>query len=136
MRRAKVLIADDYWLFRQMLRALLEAEDDFQVTGEAANLQEAVHLARYYPPDVIVMGLRMLASRQEVAKLSRWPVAPWGAARLVAVGDTDLPEYADLARRQGAASYLGREGLAATLVHTLREVSRPPLSEQPEFAEG
>lgn len=136
MRRARVLIADDYWLYRQMLRALLEAEDDFQITGEAANLQEAVHLARYYPPDVIVMGMRMLASRQEVAKLSRWSVSPWGSARVVVVGDTDLPEYAELARRQGAATYLGREGLAATLVPTLREVNKPALSEQAELAEG
>jgi len=120
LRRARVLIADDYWLFRQMVRGLLEGEGDFHVTGEAASLQESVHLARYYPPDVIVMGVRMLAARQEAGKLSRWPVSPWGGARVVAVGDADLPEYADLAKKHGAVAYLGREGLSTTLVSTLR----------------
>lgn len=134
MNQAKVLIADDYWLFRQMLRALLEAEGDFRVVGEAASLQEAVHLARYYPPDVIVMGLRMLVSRQEAAKLSRWPVSPWGGARVVAVGDSDLPEYADLAKRQGAVTYLGREGLSSTLVHTLRDLRDPTSSQHADEA--
>lgn len=58
-RSIRVLIADDHPIFRFGLAALLEAEDDTDVVGEATTGLEAVALATELAPDVILMDLNM-----------------------------------------------------------------------------
>ena len=55
----RVVLADDQELVRAGFAALLDAEDDIEVVGEAANGQEAVRVAERYKPDVILMDIRM-----------------------------------------------------------------------------
>ena len=55
----RVLLADDQALIRSGIRALLDAEDDITVVGEAANGVQAVDGARATRPDVVLMDIRM-----------------------------------------------------------------------------
>src|SRR5579884_1600345 len=57
--KIRILIADDHPIFRAGLRALLEAQPDMQVIGEAGNGQEAVARARQLQPDVVLLDLSM-----------------------------------------------------------------------------
>jgi two-component system response regulator NreC len=57
--RIRILLADDHAVLRAGLRALLNAEPDMEVVGEAANGREAVDRAEQLLPDVIVMDLSM-----------------------------------------------------------------------------
>ena len=68
----EVLLADDQALVRGGFRALLDAEHDIAVVGEAGNGHEAVTLTRTKKPDVVLMDIRMpeldgLAATREVA---------------------------------------------------------------------
>jgi YesN/AraC family two-component response regulator len=54
-----VLIADDQALVRAGFRMILEAEEDIEVVGEAADGREAVEEARRVTPDVVLMDVRM-----------------------------------------------------------------------------
>jgi DNA-binding NarL/FixJ family response regulator len=54
-----VLLADDHVVVRQGIRALLEAEGDIRVIGEATTGREAVGMARTLRPDVILMDVAM-----------------------------------------------------------------------------
>src|SRR3712207_621660 len=58
-RSIRILVADDHAVLRAGLRALLNAEPDMEVVGEAANGREAVDRAEDLRPDVIVMDLSM-----------------------------------------------------------------------------
>jgi DNA-binding NarL/FixJ family response regulator len=55
----RILLADDHEIVRRGLRAVLEAESDWEVTDEAANGLEAVEKAERYKPDVVLMDISM-----------------------------------------------------------------------------
>jgi DNA-binding NarL/FixJ family response regulator len=55
----RILLVDDHAVLRAGLRALLEAEADFVVAGEAATGEEGVEKTRLLRPDVVVMDLSM-----------------------------------------------------------------------------
>jgi len=72
----RVLIVDDHAIVRQGLRALLEAEDDIHVTGEAGSVQEAIRRVGLDEPDLVLMDLQLpdgtgVDACREI--LSRWP---------------------------------------------------------------
>jgi DNA-binding NarL/FixJ family response regulator len=54
-----VVIADDQPLLRSGFKALISADPDFEVAGEAADGREAVRLARAARADVVLMDIRM-----------------------------------------------------------------------------
>src|SRR5919198_2641786 len=53
----RVLLVDDHPVVRAGLRALLEAESDLEVVGEAAGGMSAINLARRLRPDIVVTDL-------------------------------------------------------------------------------
>ncbi len=55
----RVALADDQELVRAGFAALLDAEDDIEVVGEAADGEEAVRIAARSKPDVLLMDIRM-----------------------------------------------------------------------------
>jgi DNA-binding NarL/FixJ family response regulator len=57
--RVRILVADDHDVIRTGLRALLEAESDFEVCGEATDGREALQKANELKPDVLILDLSM-----------------------------------------------------------------------------
>jgi two-component system response regulator NreC len=53
----RVVLADDQTIFRHGLRAILDAEPDLEVIGEASNMQDAVALSRRLLPDVLITDI-------------------------------------------------------------------------------
>lgn len=71
----RVVIVDDHAIVRQGLRALLEAEDDIEVTGEAGSVEEAIRRVGLDEPDLVLMDLQLpdgtgVDACREI--LSRW----------------------------------------------------------------
>ena len=55
----RVLVVDDQALVRSGLAAILDAQDDIEVVGEADDGDVAIERARELQPDVVVMDIRM-----------------------------------------------------------------------------
>jgi DNA-binding NarL/FixJ family response regulator len=119
----KVLIADDQALVRAGFRALLEAQPDISVLGEAADGEDAVRLASDLAPDVVLMDIRMpgldglAATREIVAK------PQLTATRIVILTTFDLDEYVFEALRVGASGFLVKDTEPVELLHAVRAVA-------------
>ncbi|MEO6653080.1 MAG: response regulator transcription factor, partial [Ilumatobacteraceae bacterium] len=88
-----VVLADDQALVRAGFRALLDAQDDITVVGEAANGDEAVRLAREHRPDVVLMDVRMPGTDGLTAVRRIVADDRLGDVRIVMLSTFDLDEY-------------------------------------------
>lgn len=59
MSKIKVAIADDHQLFRNGLRALLQAEEDFEVSGEAESRESLMALLKQTRPDIVLLDISL-----------------------------------------------------------------------------
>jgi DNA-binding NarL/FixJ family response regulator len=120
MKRIAVLLVDDHAVVRQGLRALLEAEGDIAVVGEADNGREAVVLAKKILPDLVLMDLAMPglngleATRQIVRNLP--------SARVLVLTSYGDDDYVTQLLEVGASGYLVKQTAAADLLKAIREV--------------
>ena len=119
----RVVLADDQELVRAGFRALLAAEPDIDVVGEAGDGAHAVRLARQLHPDLILMDIRMpgvdglTATRQIVADPTLSEV------RVVVLTTFELDEYVSEALRSGAAGFLVKNTGPAELIRGVRVVA-------------
>jgi len=122
MKKISVLLVDDHTVVRQGLRALLQAEEDMEVAGEAENGRQAVGMARKDPPDVIIMDIAMpLLNGLEATRqiLKNQPSAK--VLVLTSYGDDDCVTQL---MKAGAVGYLIKQTAANELLKAIREVYR------------
>lgn len=119
----RVLLADDQALVRGGFRALIDAEPDLTVVGEAATGDEAVQLATQLLPDVVLMDIRMPGSDGLAAtrRIVQDPRA--GGVRVVVVTTFELDEYVAEAIRAGASGFLVKDTEPADLLRAVRVVA-------------
>jgi DNA-binding NarL/FixJ family response regulator len=100
----RVLIADDHPLFRNGMRALLEADLDTEVVGEATTGEEAIEMAATLQPDVILMDLQMPRMSGIEATRSILHTSPHIRILVVTMYEDDHSVFT--AMRAGARGYL------------------------------
>jgi len=116
-----VLVADDQALLRAGLRALIEAEDDLRVVGEAGDGVEAVDVALATHPDVVLMDIRM--PRMDGITATRRLLASGSRARVLMLTTFDADEYVVDAFRAGAAGFLLKDGPPDQLAAAVRTIA-------------
>ncbi|MBL8439321.1 MAG: response regulator transcription factor [Zoogloeaceae bacterium] len=121
LQRLRVLIADDHAIVRQGLRQILSDTDDLEVTGEAENGVDAIHLARQQPWDVMLMDVSM-PDRNGIDTLKiirkEFPRQP---VLILSMYPED--QYAIRALKAGAAGYLTKQSAPEQLVNAIRQVA-------------
>ncbi|MBB5872112.1 DNA-binding NarL/FixJ family response regulator [Allocatelliglobosispora scoriae] len=118
-----VLLADDQALVRAGFRALLDAQPDITVVGEAPNGEVAISMALQSTPDVVLMDIRMpvldgLAATRRIAADERLV-----NTRVIVLTTFELDEYVFTAIRDGAAGFLVKDTEPADLVRAVRVVA-------------
>ncbi|MFE2636231.1 response regulator [Streptomyces scopuliridis] len=118
----RVLLADDQSLVRAGFRALLAAQPDIEVAGEAADGEEALRRVRELSPDVVLMDIRMplldgLAATRRITEDGRFD-----QVKVVMLTTFELDEYVFEAIRSGASGFLVKDTEPEELLRAVRAV--------------
>lgn len=120
-----VLVADDQAMVRAGFAALLDAQPDVRVVGQAADGAQAVALAARLEPDVVLMDVRM-PELDGIAATRRILGPTFPAARvprILMLTTFDVDDYVYDALEAGASGFLLKDALPEDLVHAVRVVA-------------
>jgi len=118
----RILIADDHFVVRQGLVALLTPRDGMEVVGEAATGREAVELASQLQPDVILMDMIMPELDGPAAITLIKQENP--KARILVLTSFGESKQISAAIQAGALGYLLKDSSPDDLLHAIRSVYR------------
>ncbi|WP_049580922.1 response regulator [Streptomyces sp. SBT349] len=118
----RVLLADDQMLVRAGFRALLDAQPDIQVVGEAPDGERALALVREHRPDLVLMDIRMpvLDGLAATRRITGEPGLD--GVKVVMLTTFELDEYVFEAIRSGASGFLVKDTEPEELVRAVRAV--------------
>jgi len=118
----RVLIADDHELMRNGLRAILGAQQDIEVVGEAEHGAQAVENAIRLYPDVVIMDIRM-PRLDGIEATKRLALQGEKAPKVLVLTTFDLDEYVYQALRAGAAGFLLKDTPPRQLAEAVRTIA-------------
>ncbi len=120
----RVLIVDDQTMVRQSFHAVLAAQPDITVVGEASNGADAVHAAVRHRPDVVLMDVRMpvMDGLEATRQILGHPELA-DAVRVLMLTTFDVDEYVYGALRVGASGFLLKDAPLDDLVNAVRVIA-------------
>ena len=116
-----VLLVDDHSLIRMGFRLVLDAEDDIEVIGEAADGTGAVAMCSALRPDVVLMDVRMPG--HDGIEATRDIVAAGLPCKVLILTTFDLDDYVYAGLRAGASGFLLKDTQPADLVAAIRTIA-------------
>src|SRR3954470_5793002 len=122
MEKITVLLADDHTVVRQGLRALLAAEEDIEIVGEAGDGRQAVQMVKKLMPDVVVMDIAMPQLNGLEATRQITHTVP--STKVLVLSSYSDDEYVQQLTEAGAAGYLIKQTAANELLKAIREAHR------------
>jgi len=117
----RVLVVDDQTVVRAGFAAIVDAEEDLVVVGQAGDGAEAMLLAAELEPDVVLMDIRMpgldgLSATRLLTGLGERP-------RVLVLTTFDLNEYVYEALRSGASGFLLKDARPEDLLTAIRVIA-------------
>ncbi|RPI11065.1 MAG: DNA-binding response regulator [Zetaproteobacteria bacterium] len=130
----RILLADDHRVLRSGLRALLSAQADLDVVGEASDGDEALRLAQTLKPDVLVMDVGMpgVNGIDATARVRR----DLPATKVLILSMHDDQGYLRQALRAGASGYVLKRAADTELLAAIRAAARGEVFLDPGLAKG
>ncbi|MBV8478607.1 MAG: response regulator transcription factor, partial [Acidobacteria bacterium] len=118
----RIFVADDHEVVRRGLCALLQAQPDWEVCGEAADGREALDLIRAHKPDVVLMDISM--PRLNGLEATRLSAKEFPETRVVILSMHTDREYVRQALAAGAVGYVLKSATQTDLVTALETANR------------
>ncbi|MGI5159811.1 response regulator [Microbispora sp. CA-102843] len=116
----RVVIADDQPLLRHSLAAVINANPDMTVAGEAGTGDEVVRLSAELRPDVVLMDIRMPGTDGIAATRHIMAHAGIGSVKVIVLTMFELDEYVRAALQAGASGFLLKDSHPEKLLDAIR----------------
>ncbi|MEU7885029.1 response regulator transcription factor [Microbispora bryophytorum] len=120
----RVVIADDQPLLRHSLAAVINANHDMTVVGEAGTGDEVVGLSAELRPDVVLMDIRMPGTDGIAATRRVTTGAGTGSVKVIVLTMFELDEYVRAALHAGASGFLLKDSHPDALLDAIRRTHR------------
>lgn len=125
MHKKRLLLVDDHQILRAGLRALFGRQEDIEVVGEAASVNEAILLTSRLAPDIVLLDLKLsggggMAVLQHLKSATKPP-------RVLILSMHDDIAYVKTALASGASGYVVKTISEQTLLSAVRAVARGQL---------
>ena len=120
----KVVLADDQALLRAGFRALLDADPEIEMVGEASDGATAVQMVTQTRPDVVLMDIRMPGTDGLAATERICATPDLAHVRVIMLTTFELDEYVFEALRVGASGFLVKDTEPAELLASIKAVAR------------
>jgi two-component system response regulator NreC len=122
MKNLKIVLAEDHTILREGLRALLSADPNFEIVGEACDGRDAVRCVEKLVPDLLLMDLSMprmsgMEAIREIKK--RYP-----EIKIIALTVHKTEEYLLTTLKAGADGYVLKDATHDELVMAIKNVMR------------
>jgi len=130
--RIRILTVDDHALLREGIAALVNAEGDMKLVGEASNGEEAIEQFRLHRPDVTLMDLQMPALNGVEAVIGIRTEFP--DARIIVLTTYTGDVQVSRALKAGAQAYILKGHVHRELLETIRAVHAGKKRISPEVA--
>ncbi len=129
----RIELVDDHEVVRQGVKTLLEAQDDFDVVGEASTVEEAIRRVGFDEPDLVILDVRLpdgsgVEACREIR--TRWPDVK--VLMLTSFADDEALFSSILA---GASGYVLKQIKGTDLIDSIRRVGRGESLLDPELTE-
>ena len=128
----RIVLADDHAVLRAGLKALLSAEDDLEVVGEAGDGIDCVKLATDLDPDVIVLDLNMPKCGGLEALPTLRSCVP--ECKVLVLTMHDDPGYLRTVLKAGGSGFLLKQSASDELLSAIRVVAAGGLYVNPRHA--
>lgn len=120
MKKITVLLAEDHLIVREGFRGLLKSECDIEIISEAETGRQAVHLARKFRPDVVVMDIAM--PQLNGLEATRQILETDPSIKVIMLSAHADDAYVEQATAAGALGYLIKQASSHALCSAIREV--------------
>ena len=121
----RVVVEDDEALLRTAFSSLIDAEDDLEVVGQAADGRQAVAFTLRLAPDVVVMDIRMpvMDGIEATRQITSGQGSGHGGPRVLILTTFDLDDYVFEALRAGASGFALKSRPLEELLSAIRTVA-------------
>lgn len=120
MDKIRTIIVDDHAMLRDGIRALLSAETDIDVVGEASDGRQAIEKVEQLKPDVVIMDILM--PDMDGLEACRRIKKKYPSTKILVLTQYDNREYVLSALKAGAIGYLPKKALGAELLSAIRAI--------------
>jgi two-component system, NarL family, response regulator NreC len=121
MGMQRILVVDDHAVIRKGIQSILGAWPEWQVSGEAANGEEAVRLTKDLKPDIVLMDISMPGMGGLEATRAIRKICP--DAKVLMLTPHDSLEWVETALNARARGYLLKSATEGELMRALKVVA-------------
>lgn len=132
MEKLRILIADDHALLRDGLKALVNAEPDMEVVGEAENGRSVLEKAKHLKPDIVLMDISM--PDMNGAQATRRLKESFPSMKVLALTAHEDSSYLRHMLEAGASGFLLKRAAADQLIQAIHVVATEGRYIDPTFA--